>query len=40
MYLISQKFKDIFPEDITEFSPNREVDLSIDLVPGAAPTSK
>jgi len=39
-YPISQQFKDVFPEDITEFPPHREVDFSIELVSGEAPASK
>ena len=39
-YLIFQKFHDVFPKDITKFPAHREVDFSIELVRGAAPTSK
>ena len=39
-YPVLQQFKDVFPEDITEFPPHNEVYFSIELVPGAAPTSK
>ncbi|XP_057756154.1 uncharacterized protein LOC130975364 [Arachis stenosperma] len=33
------EFPDVFPDDINEFPPNREVEFSIDLVPGAGPIS-
>eukprot|EP00253_Pinus_taeda_P030224 PITA_30224 len=39
-YPILQKFKDVFPKDIIEFPPHREVDYYIALVPRAASTSK
>ena len=39
-YPILQQFQDVFPEEITEFPPHREVEFSIDLVPGADPSSK
>ena len=39
-YLVLQYLKDVFPEDITEFPPHREVQFSIDSVPGATPASK
>lgn len=32
MYPVSQKFKDVFPEDITKFPHHREVYLSIELL--------
>ncbi|XP_052111660.1 uncharacterized protein LOC127743044 [Arachis duranensis] len=31
------KFPDVFPDDINEFSPNREVEFAIELVPRASP---
>ena len=31
-YPIFPQFKDLFPEDITEFPPHREVEFSIDLL--------
>ena len=40
MYLVSQKFKDVFPEDIIEIPSHREVELSIELVPEKYPKSK
>jgi len=39
-YLVFQQFKDVFPEDISEFPPHKEVDFSSELVPRVAPTSK
>lgn len=39
-YPFLQQFQDVFPTDISELSPQREVDFSIELVPGDAPTSK
>ncbi len=39
-YLVLQQFQDVFPEDISEFPPHREVEFSIELVPGATLTSK
>ena len=39
-YPILQQFKDVFPEDITEFPPHMEVKSNIELVLGVAPTSK
>ena len=39
-YPVLQHFKDVFPEDISEFPPEREVDFSIELVPGTTPTSQ
>jgi hypothetical protein len=37
--LVLQEFEDVFQE-IPGFPPRREIDLSINLVPGAAPVSK
>jgi len=39
-YLVLELFKDVFPKDIIELLPHREVDFSIEQVPGAAPESK
>ena len=39
-YLVLQWFQDVFPVEIPEFRPHREVDFSIELVLGATPTSK
>ncbi|XP_016199433.1 uncharacterized protein LOC107640426 [Arachis ipaensis] len=33
------EFSDVFPDDINEFPPNREVEFAIELVPGASPIS-
>ncbi|XP_072087341.1 uncharacterized protein [Arachis hypogaea] len=33
------EFPNVFPNDINEFSPNREVEFVIELVPGAVPIS-
>jgi hypothetical protein len=38
-FSVLQKFEDVFQE-ILGFPPRREMDFSIDLVPGAAPVSK
>ena len=37
---VLQQFQHVFPEDIIEFPPHREVDFYIELVLGAAPTLK
>jgi hypothetical protein len=34
------EFKDVFPEEVPGLPPKRDLDFSIDLVPGAVPTSK
>ena len=39
-YPVLQKFKDAFPEEISKFPPHREVEFSIELVPGADPALK
>ena len=39
-YLVLQQFNDVFCEDILEFPPHREVEFSMELVPGEAPASK
>ena len=39
-YLILQQFHDVFPTDILEFPPHREVDFSIELVLRASRASK
>jgi hypothetical protein len=38
-FSILQEFKDVFQE-IPGFPPKREIDFSIDLVPGAVPCQK
>jgi hypothetical protein len=37
---IVQEFPDVFPEDLPGLPPDREVEFSIDLVPGTTPISK
>lgn len=37
---IVRHYKDIFPEDLLGVPPNRQVEFTIDLVPGATPISK
>jgi len=37
---VLQQFQDVFPGEILEFLPHREVDFSIELVPGETATSK
>ena len=34
------KFRDVFPEEIPGIPPRRDIDFTIELVPGAAPVSK
>lgn len=33
------EFPDVFPKDIIDLPPGREVEFAIDLVPGTNPTS-
>ena len=35
-----QEFKDVVPDEIPGLPPNRHIDFTIELVPGAAPVSK
>ena len=37
---IGREYLTVFREDLTSLPPNREVEFSIDLIPGAAPISK
>ena len=37
---IVREFKDVFPQDLPGVPPDRQVEFTIDLEPGAAPTSK
>ncbi|XP_058746374.1 uncharacterized protein LOC131619278 [Vicia villosa] len=37
--LVVCEFSDVFPGDVTSLPPKREVEFSIDLVPGTAPVS-
>ena len=36
---IVREFPEVFPEDISSLPPEREIEFSIDLVPGAGPIS-
>jgi hypothetical protein len=36
---IVQEFSDVFPEDVSDVPPEREVEFTIDLVPGTSPVS-
>lgn len=38
-FLVVQDFSNFFPSEITEQPPKREVEFSIDLVPGVTPIS-
>ena len=35
-----QEFRDVFPNEIPGLAPKRDIDFTIELVPGAAPVSK
>ena len=35
-----QKFRDVFLDEIPGLPPKRDIDFTIDLVPGATPVSK
>ena len=37
---IVREFQDVFPEDFPGLPPDREVEFSIELVPGTTPISK
>ena len=39
-YQVLQEFMDVFPDDILGLPPKRDVDFTIELVPGEAPVSK
>ena len=39
-YQVLQEFKDVFPDEIPGLRPKRDIDFTIELVPGAAPVSK
>ena len=39
-YQVLQEFKDVFPDEIPGLPPKRDIDFTIELVPGAAPVSK
>jgi len=34
---VVQEFPEVFPDDITELPPEREVEFAIDLLPGTSP---
>jgi len=36
---VVQEFPKVFPDDITDLPPEREVEIAIDLVPGTIPIS-
>ena len=35
-----QEFRDVFPDEIPRLPPKRDIDFTIELVPGVAPVSK
>ena len=37
---VLQEFRDVFPDEILGIPPKRDIDFTIELVPGAAPASK
>ena len=37
---VLSKFMDVLPEEIPGLPPQREIDFSIEIVPGSAPVSK
>ncbi len=37
---VLNEFKDVFPEEVPGLPPRRDIDFSIDLVPGSVPISK
>ncbi|XP_059064757.1 uncharacterized protein LOC131856837 [Cryptomeria japonica] len=39
-HLVLQEYADVFPSDILGMPPKRDIDFSIDLVPGAEPISR
>jgi hypothetical protein len=39
-FVVLRDFRDIFVDEILEQPPRREIDFSIDLLPGSAPISK
>ena len=39
-YQVLQEFKDVFPDEIPGFPPKRDIDFTIELVPGVALVSK
>ena len=39
-YQVLQEFEDVFPDEIIGLPPKRDIDFTIELVPGVAPVSK
>ena len=39
-YQVLQEFKDVFPDEIPGLPPKRDIDFTIEVVPGAALVSK
>ena len=39
-YQVLQEFRDVFPDEIPGLPPKRDIDFTIELLPGAAPVSK
>ena len=37
--LVVREFEDVFPDEVPGLPPSREVEFSIDLVPGTSPVS-
>ncbi|ROV55750.1 RNA-directed DNA polymerase [Limosilactobacillus reuteri] len=37
---VVKEFPDVFPDDLMQLPPDRELEFAIDLIPGAAPVSK
>ena len=37
---VLQEFRDVFPDEIPGLPPKRDIDFTIELVPGVAPVSK
>ena len=37
---VLQEFRDVFLDEIPGFPPKRDIDFTIELVPGVAPVSK
>ena len=39
-YQVLQEFRDVFLDEILGLPPKRDIDFTIELVPGAVPVSK
>ncbi|GJW70226.1 hypothetical protein Tco_0127143 [Tanacetum coccineum] len=39
-HLVVQNFPDVFPDELSGLPPEREVEFTIELIPGAQPISK